>query len=251
MRVPGWTHSLKWRIVATYSLILILGGVSTSVIGIRVTGRALLQQARQQVDHGLAAARMIYLNRLHELRLCVELLADSGHAREALGVSPPPSAIEYLNSVRERRRLDFPSVADPTGKVVLRTAGGGTTDDTVTKLAPVAQALAGGVAVSTEIIPLATLRAEDPAIAQRAAIELIPTPKARPKDEHRLDSGMALLAAAPVTDQTGQVIAVLYAGQLLNESDPDAPEGSDLIVDQIKGTVFPGVQFQGRPAGAA
>ena len=44
MTAPRWTHSLKWRIVASYSLILILGGVSTSYIGIRVTGRALLHQ---------------------------------------------------------------------------------------------------------------------------------------------------------------------------------------------------------------
>jgi hypothetical protein len=71
MRVPHWTHSLKWRIVATYSLILIVGGVSTSMIGIRVTGRALLQQASQQVDHGLSVARTVYRNRLDELQLCV------------------------------------------------------------------------------------------------------------------------------------------------------------------------------------
>ncbi len=252
MRVPRWTHSLKWRIVATYSLILIVGGVSTSTIGIRVTGRALLEQAHQQVDHGLSVARTIYRNRLDQLRDCVELLAPSVRVRDALHEDRRAAAAEHLTSIRRHRQLDFLSLADSTGTVVLRTAGPGSTGDFVGGLAPVAQALKGQVAASTEILPLTTLNAEDPALAARAALEFVPTPKARPKEERRLDSGMVLVAAAPVTDEDGRVIAVLYAGQLLNESDAaaDSP-GAHGIVDQIKDTMFPTLRFQGRPAGAA
>jgi two-component system NtrC family sensor kinase len=259
MRVPRWRYSLKWRIVASYSLILILGGVSTSAIGIRVTGHAFLQQAHQQVDHGLSAARKIYNNRLGELRLCVELVAAGALVEEALAGDPRPAdgtigatARDDLARVRVNCRLDFLSVADPTGRVVLRTSGPGTTGDFVGDLAPIARSLKGQSAAATELVPLATLQAEDPALVKRASIKLVPTPKARPRDEERLDSGMALLAAAPVNDDDGRTIAVLYAGQLLNEHNTAAltPDAHGMV-DEIKGTMFPSVRYEGRPAGAA
>ena len=77
MRALRWRQSFRWRIVASYALILIVGGVSVSFIGISVTGRALLRQAQHQVDSGLSHARTIYSNRLTELRQCVELLNQS------------------------------------------------------------------------------------------------------------------------------------------------------------------------------
>lgn len=252
MRAPRWTHSLKWRIVASYSLILILGGVSTSTIGIRVTGHAFLQQAQQQVEHSLSAARMIYSNRLNELRQCVGLLASGSRIRNALTAGQPAAVSDYLTTVRQRTGLDFLSITDDSGNTILRTTGPGATGESVLSLAPIAQALNGEPAASTEIVPLEMLGAEDPALAARASIELIQTPKARPKAETHLSSGMALLAAAPVTDEAGRILAVVYAGHLLNECDTSADQPDrHPIVDQIKETMFPSVHLQGQHAGAA
>jgi two-component system NtrC family sensor kinase len=248
---PRWTHSLKWRIVFSYSLILILGGVSTSIIGIRVTGEALLHQARQQVDHGLIAARNMYANRLNELRQCVELLAASGHVRRAQGEGRFRMAADYLAGVRKARGFDFLSVTDAAGQTILRTTGPDNTGDSVAELAPVARALAGQVAVSTEIVPLELLGREDPRLETRGRIELLPTPDVPSSQPSFLEKAMVMLAAAPVIDENGHVIAVIYAGRLLNEA-ADAPDrGADWLVDQIKDTFFPTVRDHGRNAGAA
>ena len=248
---PRWTHSLKWRIVFSYSLILILGGVSTSIIGIRVTGEALLHQARQQVDHGLAAARNMYLNRLNELRRCIELLAASGHVRRAHGEGQPVLAGDYLAGVRQVRGFDFLSVTDAVGKTILRTAGPGNTGDSVAELAPVARALAGEIAAGTEIVPLEILGREDPRLEARTKIELLPTPDAPSSQPSFLDEAMVLLAAAPVIGEDGRVVAVIYAGRLLNEAADAADHGADRLVDEIKDTFFPSVRDHGRNAGAA
>ena len=257
MTAPRWTHSLKWRIVASYSLILILGGVSTSYIGIRVTGRALLLQARQQVDHGLAAARYIYQSRLHELRQCVELLASSGYVQLAVGGGEQTGAIEYLTEVRRDRRLDFLSVADPTGRAVLRTAGPRSTGDVVAHpdaelrlgLAPVVRALAGDTVASTEIVPLGILREENPVLAERASIEF--ERETATSDVERLTAGMVMLAAAPVRDRDGKIIAVLYAGRLLNGSAAAEPHGAHDVVDRVRETLFPESNSPGQFVGAA
>lgn len=140
MRFPRWTYSLKWRIVASYSLILITGGVSTAIIGIRVTGRALLQQAQHQVDTGLSHARTIHLNRLTELRQCVELLATSRRVRRALTDNEPAAARDFVRSMQRARGLDFLSIADAAGRVGFRTTGTGITGDTVADLTPIAAA---------------------------------------------------------------------------------------------------------------
>ena len=237
MRLPRWTYSLKWRILATYSVILIAGGVSTSVLGIRVTDRALMRQAHQQVNHGLSAARTIYHNRLNQLHQCVLLLSHDETARSAARSEYRADATTYLASVRERCKVDFLTVTDAGGNVVLRTSAGSSGDGAAGELAPVAQALAGNSAASTEIVARELLAAEAASLAERLGGS---------------DTGMVLLAAAPIRDDQDQVIGALYAGQLLNEPDdgaaePDAPR----IVDQIKNVLFPGVLFEGRPAGAA
>ncbi len=193
MRAPRWTHSLKSRIVVSYSLILILGGLSTSTLGIYVTGKALMQQARQQVVYGLSAARSVYVHRLQELRQSVELVASSGRLQAALETRQPITVTRYLSGVRQEHRLDFLSVADATGAVIVRTCGPGATGDVVAELAPIARALQGSSQAGTEIVPRHVLQAEDPALAERASIPLVPTPLARPTQGQALTDGITLL----------------------------------------------------------
>ena len=252
MRIPRRRDSLKWRIVASYSVILIVGGVSTSIIGIRVTGRALLRQAQHQVNAGLAHARTVYLNRLTELRQCVELLATSRRVHTALTSNEPAAARDFVRGMQRSRGLDFLSIADATGQVRFRTTGAGITGDTVGDLTPIARALSGEPASGTTLLSRARLEREDPALTARIGIELADPSATDQPAQKALDAGFVLLAAAPVKDSEGQVVAVLYAGELLNEieSSPDSVEAHQ-IVDEIKNELFPSLQFRGRPAGTA
>ena len=250
MRLPRWTYSLKWRIVASYSLILIVGGVSTSIIGIRVTGRALLRQARQQVDHGIATARTIYEDRLNELHQCVDLLAPGHRVRNAL--KETAGARVELARVREGQRLDFLSIADGTGRVVLRTSGVGTVGDNVAGVATLGEALRGKPVASTELIPLAALRAEDRALAERAALEPAAATDGAAPATTAARSGMVMLAAAPVRDDEGRIIGVVYAGQLLCETGREADAGmAHQVIDRIERTLLPVPRSEPDQAGAA
>lgn len=252
MRTLRWRHSLKSRIVVSYSLILILGGLSTSMIGIHVTGKALLKQAAQQMVYGLSAARSIYLHRAQELGQSVELLASSGRLQAAVAANHPGAVADYLTGIRQERQLDFLSVTDPTGKVILRTSGPGTTGDTVSGLAPIARALNGESAAATEIVSHKVLQAEDPALMERVAITLISTPEARSDDRRVLRNGMVLLAAAPATDETGRIIAVVYAGQLLNDSNTSQRAVTrHQLVEKINAALSPGLGSEGRQHGVA
>ena len=145
IKPPRWSHSLKFRIVVSYSLILIVGGLSTSTIGIYVTGRALHQQARQQAVYGLALARAVYAQHQLDLRRTVETVAGRGWPRTALTTGDATAAAQ-LDQVRRALGLDLLSLVAPDGHVIT----GGT--DAIAQIPPVLQALAGEPSVGNELI---------------------------------------------------------------------------------------------------
>ena len=243
MKPFRWIHSLKSRIVITYSLILILGGLSTSTIGIHITGQALLEQGRRQMVYGLATARGTYDHRLQELRQSVELLASSGRLQAARASDQPQRVAAYLQTVRREQGWDFLSVVNPDGEVIVRTSGRARVGDNATTIAPVQQALTGDPAASTEVIPCERLYAEDPALAERAAVKLVPTPRSPPPDRQALFSGMVMVAAAPAVDEDGRIVAAVYAGQLINQPDVVAESvGRHWLVEEIDSALQSGAE---------
>ncbi len=248
MYLPRWTYSLRWRIVVSYSLILIAGGVSTALIGLHIAGTALLEQTRLQVDHDLSAARSIYQAHIDTIRQCVDILVTSRRVIELLRDPTTPAYREYLGSLRTSRGLDFLSIADARGDAVFRAAAPPRAGDRV-ELAAVVQALRGQPAAGTEAVPLRVLGAENTELPDRAAIELIPAPGQAPG---RLTGGLVLVAAAPVHDDQGRTIGVVYGGRLLNAPETDVrATGSHRVVDQIEETLFPALTTGGRYAGSA
>jgi two-component system NtrC family sensor kinase len=90
--------------------------------------------------------------------------------------------------------------------------------------------------VSTTVVSEVELMRESRELAERAKIELIPTPKARYRKEVVETSGMMIKAAAPVFDN-GSFIGVLYGGKLLNRNYK--------IVDKVKDIVYRGEVYKG------
>jgi two-component system NtrC family sensor kinase len=80
-------------------------------------------------------------------------------------------------------------------------------------------------------------------LAEQAYLQFIPTPMATPRQEDHEENGMMLQASAPLIDETGRILGVLYTGILLNQN----PE----IVDRVKDIVFRGEKYKGREIGTA
>ncbi len=241
MKALRWTHSLKSRIVVSYSLILILGGVSTSMIGIYVTGQALMQQGRRQTNFGLSAAHATYTARLHALRQAVELLASSCRLDPALLTDSPATVRSYLDQVRQDHQFDFVSLTDSTGRVIVRMPGPDEPGDSATELAPVARALEGESAASTEIVPFDALRAIPPAVSTRGPVGPSPDPNtggaANPPRSSQAGT-IAMVAAAPIMSDADRVSAVVFAGRFLSRG--ATTPGSDpchWLVDSIHGSL--------------
>ena len=97
-------------------------------------------------------------------------------------------------------------------------------------------------AQGTLLIDADELAREGPELAERARFRLRPTQAARPTDETIRTEGMVLAAAAPVLDEEGRLLGVLYGGNLLNRQHD--------LVDAIRDEVFSNRYYQGRSLGA-
>jgi two-component system NtrC family sensor kinase len=96
-------------------------------------------------------------------------------------------------------------------------------------------------AKGTIVLSRKRLLAEGPELAGRAAVRLIPTEAARPTTDRVRTDGLVTAVAVPVSDAEGQIRAILYGGDLLNQRYE--------IVDTIKQQVFQDEAHKDRPIG--
>ena len=236
---------LATKLVLSYLVIVVVTAVVFGLVGTRVIGNLIMSEARSTVRNDLKAAREILLGRLSHVAYAVRFTADrSILLRDAIVAGRPERVLDELRRIREREGLDFLTLTDGAGLVLLRTSGGNKHGDMVAGDDLLREALTARAPVaSIALMSEGALGLEAPELAERAHIPVIATPRARPRVETDLTSGLVLKAAAPILDEREAVLGLLYGGILLNQN--------FAIVDKIKQTVFQGVQYQGRDIGTA
>ncbi len=224
-------------------IIIVTSGVFT-VVGIKLITTRIVEEAQEKVRHDLNSAREIYQNQLNHINDIVQLTSDRFFLTDALLNGNIASVSDELIKVKEIEHLDILSLTDAKGKVIFRSsypdspAYPQTYDELVSKVlsqkAPV---------VSTSLISGTELMKESPLLSDQAHIVFIETSRARPINYSEQTSGLMLKAAAPIFDYQNNLIGVLYGGILLNRNYE--------IVDDIKQTVFEGIQYSGKDIGTA
>jgi two-component system NtrC family sensor kinase len=233
---------------------IFVGGLSL-VVGGWLISRSVYSEAETRVRLDLNAARELYRSREQEELLGLRLLASEQAVRSAALAGDASFLRERLRTVAGTLGLDFAGAVGPDGTVLCRLGvppaqaaeRGGTSQPSgsVRSVNPVARlAMERGVPVSGTIgLDRDTLAAEDPALAERARIAVVPTPRAAPRPGSEETTGLCLAAAVPVPGAGSRPAAVVYGGILLNRSKE--------IVDKIRETVFQGETYKGRSVGTA
>ncbi len=235
--------SLRTKLILSFLIVIIIGGVLSLSFGSRLMKNTIIHQAQAKVEHDLAAAWMVFNEKLSDIKEIVDLTA----AREAIQediISQRLQLLEKkLSRVREVYGLDILTLTDEKGKVIIRTrnpgvVGDNQSQDEIISLAPKKDVLAYPQIVSRE-----ELLKEGDDLANQAEMDFIDTPKAAFRPEKKETSGFVLKAASSVRDENGILIGILYGGILLNRNYE--------IVDRVKETVYKGEQYKGRDKGTA
>ena len=213
------------------------------LVGGQLLYKAVLNEATNRVRLDLNAAREIYLSRIKGVKVALNITTLGPIFRSALERQDAQKITPLLTNIAQQTELDFVGIVTKEGKTLCR-IGPNSIPKENSPPNPIANlALQQRIAVSgTVILNNEFLFAENPELANRARIKLLPTKRATPRPESEEFSGMVLAAAVPVFE-SGNFLGVLYGGVLLNRSQE--------IVDRVRDTVFQHEIYKGQSIGTA
>ncbi len=204
-------------------------------VGVRLLNGAVFNEAYNRVRLDLNAAREIYRTVSERISLALGIAAEETILIEGLNEGNTEKVHGYLEELAAKAQMDFAGIT-------------GTHNDNggpvIGYLNPVAalSLSSGAEATGTVEFDREMLLAESPALAERARIQFIDTPRARPRKENEETSGLVICSAVPIYFKN-LLIGTVYGGVLLNRSHE--------IVDRVRETVFLNERYQGRNVGTA
>jgi two-component system, NtrC family, sensor kinase len=234
---------LRLKFTLSFLVVICFGGIITLTLGTRLEHQTIISLAQAKVEHDLDAAWMVYQEKINDIRDLVRVSAMRESLQRALESGDLDILNRYLNRVRLDFGLDVLTITNQKGIVVLRTSQPKVRGDDQSHDPVVAAALRGYTRAGTQIIPQKELLLEDKDLAQRAHVEILPTPKAAPQKKTAEKDGMVMKAASPLKNGRGEIIGVLYGGILLNHNYE--------LVDRIKEIVYKDEKYKGQEIGTA
>jgi two-component system NtrC family sensor kinase len=237
-------YSTRSKLIASFLGVSLLVGAVSLFIGGQLLYKAVLSEATNRVRLDLNAAREIYLTRIESIKTSLNITTLGCGFRSALEQGDAQELFNRIRILALNADLDFAGIVTDEGKTLCRFGPNPIPNNNSQLVNPIGSlALQGpGSVAGTVILSKEMLVVEDLELADRASIQLVPTPRAAPRDEKLETSGMALAAAIPVFEE-GKLIGAIYGGVLLNRSTN--------IVDTVRDTVFQQEIYKGRSIGTA
>ncbi len=235
---------LRTKLIISFLTVILLYGVVATIVGVRLIGTGIINQAQDKVKNDLNSAREIYREEAENLKDIIRFTALRFFVKDGLSNNKVEMLKNGLEEVRKAEHLDILNLTDKNGRVILRSRNPSVYGDDEAKDQFVGKVLSGReVIFGTTIVAKEQLVKEGADLAKQAHIKFISTPKAKPSPQTKQTSAMCIKAAAPVFGHNGDLIGVLYGGNLLNRNYK--------IVDKVKGTVYQEVKYKGKDIGTA
>jgi len=236
--------SLRSKLAANFLAVITICGLVITVVGTRLIGAGIINLAQDKVEHDLNAAREVYREEMKTLKDVVRFTALRYFVKDAIVNNDAATLGKELQDIREKESLDILTLTDELGRVIVRANNPSVNGDSQIDDELVGLILSTRqVVVGTMIIPGDKLLKEGAGLAERAQMEIVATPKAKPELETEHTAAMCIKAAAPVFGNDGGLIGVLYGGNLLNQN--------QAIVDRIKEIAYRGVKYMGEDIGTS
>ncbi|UCH64069.1 MAG: cache domain-containing protein [Fidelibacterota bacterium] len=236
--------TFRSKLVLSFLVVVLFTGFIGTLVGERLISGGIIQQAQEKVRVDLNSAREIYQSQLDQVKDVVRFTADRFFINSSLLSKEIELNKDELKNIRARENLDIFTVSDKNGNVIFRTRNPTVFGDSQAQDEVVSFVISKNeIIASTVIISREELLKEGDDLAERAHINIIHTPRAKPRPESEELSGMMIKAAAPILNHDGNLLGVLYGGRLLNRNYD--------IVDKVKETVYQGQVYEGKDIGTA
>lgn len=200
--------SLRARLLGTIIGAILLFFI-ISVVAARLTlHKDLMDLGRTEVTNGSNAFAGYWDSRKDQIRLLIAQDAVADALRKNLQTHDSKALQDQLSNIARTSGLSFLTIVDNTGKVVARANGGN--GGTLAGNKYVQRALTGETVSSAVIMPMQDLQGEGLAPQTQADV------KEGDKVVEQVNKGLALIAAAPMSDANERTLGAIYGGVLLN-----------------------------------
>jgi len=218
-------------------------GVVTALIVNAIVTNQIISEAQERVKEHLSSARWVYESKIRDIDKVIRWTSIRHVLKEAIKRKNISGIKDEMIGLMSEEGLDLLTLVDRRGTVLYRFHSPGLSGDDLAR-DPFIKAALGKKGVSgTQVLSGDELLKEGAALAERAFLTSIPTPKEKPSRKTEETSGMVLKAAYPVLDFNGDVLGALTGGVLLNRNYE--------IVDLIKNIVFKDANYKGKEIGTA
>jgi len=200
--------SLRVRLLGTIVGAIILFFI-ISVVAARLTlHKDLMELGRTEVTNGSNAFSGYWDSRKDQIRLLIAQDAVSDALRKTLQAHDSKALQDQLSNIARTSGLSFLTIVDASGRVVARANGGD--GGTFASNKYVQRALTGETVSSAVVMPARDLDGEG--LLQQAQADV----KDGDKVVEHVDNGLAIVAAAPMSDANERTLGAIYGGVLMN-----------------------------------
>ena len=234
---------IRTRLILSFLAIVLIIGVASTLIGIKVINDNVIGQAYDDVQTDLNTIRYFFNERVHFKMRFLEYLSYLETLRSAIIVNNRQMIAEKLREVKLEVEFDILTVTDAGGRVIVRSGNFNMFGDDVARDIYVKKVLATRKpCYGPDIITRDELLKEGRELADKVVINITPTPRARKIQKKVEDRALVLKAAAPVI-HNGKLIGVIYGAKLINNSFD--------LVDKFRNLVFKDEKIDGSDLGTA
>lgn len=240
----GFQIPIAHKLILSFLLVSIVATAIFTFAGIRLMANRIVAETQDRIRNDLNAAREIYSGEARHINDVVRLNARRPIIQDALLSGDSTGINSDLFNVKQSEGLDFLTLTDEFGNVVMRTNYPYNIGDNLAQDEVLSYVMNTKDTVNTTtILSEEVLQSESSALAEKARFNIIDTPMARPSTKTEETSGMAIVSASPVFDSSQNLIGILYGGLLLNRNYG--------LVDKVKQTVFQNVVYKDKDIGTA
>jgi two-component system NtrC family sensor kinase len=230
--------SLRSRLLISFVSIVVVGGLFSSVVGLRLIDR-ILPKVQNVLALDLGGAHEIYRQYSSNIADEVRLMAQQPFVREHLQKGEIADLVAPLQAIRQSEDLDLLTLTDTHGNVLLRVGN----PDEHGKAAGIESLVEEVVKQRTDIASTIVLSGQELAmenlhLADRAHIEGVPTAHASSPVGEDAFAGLLAVGAAPVVRDSGEFLGILCGGKLLNKQ--------NAMVDRVRSTLYREEKYDGR-----
>lgn len=244
---------LQNRLIAGFLIAVCLTGFISTIIGVWTINKSTIDEVQNRVRQDINTAKLIYSDTLERIVSQIQFSAESADLSEAVQDKNMEKLkslrglirhVQVIQSSEGRPFLDILSVVEADGKVLFRAGNPEISGDDMLWDPLIRKCIETRLPLSsTELVPIEKILLENPALAERANIEIIKTPKSIELEEKRLVEGMVMRAVYPILDKNRRLLGVLTGGILLSRE--------RVIVDKIRETIYHDEKYKGREIGVA